>query len=305
MQLFQQLINGLTLGAIYALIALGYTMVYGVLRLINFAHGDIYMLGAYAGLFASGWFGINTVLETGGTPGFFPIVLVFLTSMAICAVVGVLIERLAYRPLRSSSRLAALITAIGVSMLLEYGGQAVFSPDPRQFPLLIPQTTLIDTELLDISLVQVLIIGVAFAMMLGLHLIINHTKIGRAMRAVSQDRIAASLMGINTDFVISFTFALGSVLAAAGGVLNSLYTPKIDPIMGLLVGMKAFVAAVLGGIGSVPGAVLGALLLGFAETATVAAGRSEYRDAIAFAILIAVLLLRPTGILGKSGAEKV
>lgn len=305
MQIFQQLVNGLTLGAIYALIALGYTMVYGVLRLINFAHGDVYMLGAYAGLFASGWFGINQVLETGGAPNFFSVALVFLAAMLICAIVGVLIERFAYRPLRSSPRLAALITAIGISMLLEFGGQAVFSPDPRQFPTLVPRTSVIDTANFDVSLVQLIIIGVAFFLMLLLQLIVTKTKIGRAMRAVAQDRTAASLMGINTDAIISFTFALGSALAAAGGVLSSIYTPKIDPLIGLMVGLKAFVAAVLGGIGSIPGAVLGGLLMGFAETATVAGGKSEYRDAIAFAILIGVLLLRPSGLLGKNTAEKV
>lgn len=305
MQFVQQFLNGLTLGAIYALIALGYTMVYGVMRLINFAHGDVYMLGAYAGMFAAGWFGINQVLASGAWPGLLPIVLVFVTSMAICALIGVLIERFAYRPLRNSSRLAALITAIGVSMLLEYGGQTVFSPDPRQFPMFVPPTILFRKGDLAVTLVQVLIVGLAFMLMLALQLIVNRTKVGRAMRAVSHDRVAASLMGININAIISFTFALGSALAAAGGVLNSLYTPKIDPLIGLMIGMKAFVAAVLGGIGSIPGAVLGGLLLGFAETATVAAGKSEYRDAIAFAILIGVLLLRPTGLLGKTKAEKV
>jgi len=305
MQIFQQLVNGLALGSIYALIALGYTMVYGVLRLINFAHGDVYMLGAYAGLFASGWFGVNHVLESGGAPSFYSVVLVFLAAMIICALVGVLIERFAYRPLRSSPRLAALITAIGISMLLEFGGQAIFSPDPRQFPTLVPRMSVIDTATFDVSLVQVIIIGVAFFLMISLQLIVSKTKIGRAMRAVAQDRTAASLMGINTDAIISFTFALGSALAAAGGVLSSIYTPKIDPLIGLMVGLKAFVAAVLGGIGSIPGAVLGGLLMGFAETATVAGGKSEYRDAIAFAILIGVLLLRPAGLLGKNTAEKV
>lgn len=305
MQFIQQLLNGFTLGAIYALIALGYTMVYGVLRLINFAHGDVYMLGAYAGMFAAGWFGVNRVLESGAFPGLLQIVMVFVTAMVICAVIGMIIERFAYRPLRNSSRLAVLITAIGISMLLEYGGQAVFSPDPRQFPPLIPPTVLMGDGQISITLVQVLIVVVAFALMLALQLIISKTKAGRAMRAVSHDRVAASLMGVNINAIISFTFALGSALAAAGGVLNSLYTPKIDPLIGLMIGMKAFVAAVLGGIGSIPGAVLGGLLLGFAETATVAAGKSEYRDAIAFAVLIGVLLLRPTGILGKTKAEKV
>ena len=305
MEFLQQCVNGLVQGSIYALIALGYTMVYGVLRLINFAHGDVYMLGAYAGLFASGWFGINRVLETGGAPSFLSVALVFLAAMIICALVGGLIERFAYRPLRSSPRLAALITAIGISMLLEFGGQAIFSPDPRQFPTLVPRVSVIDTATFDVSLVQVIIIGVAFLLMISLQLIVSKTKIGRAMRAVAQDRTAASLMGINTDAIISFTFALGSALAAAGGVLSSIYTPKIDPLIGLMVGLKAFVAAVLGGIGSIPGAVLGGLLMGFAETATVAGGKSEYRDAIAFAILIGVLLLRPAGLLGKNTSEKV
>jgi branched-chain amino acid transport system permease protein len=249
--------------------------------------------------------GAVVVINGGGHPGWGIVVAIFVIAMVACALAGVVIERFAYRPLRHQPRLAVLITAIGVSMLLEYGGQAVFSPDPRSFPALIPDIALINTSNFRLSLVQVVIVAVAILLMIGLQFIIMRTKIGSAMRAVSQDQTAAVLMGINTNAVIAFTFAIGSALAGAGGVLNSIYTPKIDPLMGLLIGIKAFVAAVLGGIGSVPGAVLGGLLMGFAETGVVAVGKSEYRDAIAFAILIIVLLLRPAGILGKSTAEKV
>lgn len=305
MVILQQCINGLALGAIYALIALGYTMVYGVMKLINFAHGDIYMLGAYAGMFAAGWLGVTAVINADGQPAWWLVIGIFVLAMAACALAGMLIERCAYRPLRHQPRLAALITAIGVSLLLEYGGQAVFSPAPRSFPALIPDIALINTGNFRLSLVQVVIVAVAILLMVGLEFIIKRTKIGSAMRAVSMDQTAAVLMGINVNRVIAFTFAIGSALAGAGGVLNSIYTPKIDPLMGLMVGLKAFVAAVLGGIGSVPGAVLGGLLMGFAETGVVAVGKSEYRDAIAFSILIIVLLWRPSGILGKSTTEKV
>lgn len=305
MVILQQCINGLALGAIYALIALGYTMVYGVMKLINFAHGDIYMLGAYAGMFAAGWLGVTAMINANGQPAWWLVIGIFVLAMAACALAGMLIERCAYRPLRHQPRLAALITAIGVSLLLEYGGQAVFSPAPRSFPALIPDIALINTGNFRLSLVQVVIVAVAILLMVGLEFIIKRTKIGSAMRAVSMDQTAAVLMGINVNRVIAFTFAIGSALAGAGGVLNSIYTPKIDPLMGLMVGLKAFVAAVLGGIGSVPGAVLGGLLMGFAETGVVAVGKSEYRDAIAFGILIIVLLWRPSGILGKSTTEKV
>ena len=309
MEILQQIVNGLTQGAIYALIALGYTMVYGVLRLINFAHGDVYMLGAYAGFYSAGWLGLTKRLNTEHPVYDFThwlfVALIFLFAMLSCAAIGLVLERFAYRPLRNSPRLAALITAIGVSLLLENGGQALFSPDPQPFPALIPSTNLINLPNFNLTLVQVTIIGVALLLMLGLQFIVTKTKMGRAMRAVSLDRSAASLMGINTDVVIAFTFALGSALAAAGGVLNSVYTPSIDPLMGLLVGLKAFVAAVLGGIGSIPGAVLGGLIMSGAETTVVAYGYSQYRDAIAFAILIVVLLVRPAGLMGRNVAEKV
>lgn len=300
----QQFVNALTLGAIYALIALGYTMVYGVLKLINFAHGDIYMLGAFGGLFASGALGVTTLINKGGAPNVLLIVAIFAISMLACALIGMTIERVAYRPLRASPRLTTLITAIGVSMLLQYGGQAI-SPDPQDFPALISDRAIIDTPHFTVSPIQISIILVSLGLMLLLQWIVAKTRLGRAMRAVSQDRAAASLMGINTDAIISFTFALGSALAAAAGILNAVYNPSIDPLMGLMVGLKAFVAAVLGGIGNIPGAVLGGLLMGFAESAVIAGGKSEYRDAIAFGILILVLIIRPAGLLGRSTPEKV
>lgn len=309
MLILQQIVNGLAQGAIYALIALGYTMVYGVLRLINFAHGDVYMLGAYGGVYAASWVGISA-LRLGQNPSFIQVALVFLIAMALCALVGAFIERFAYRPLRSSPRLTVLITAIGVSLLLENGGQAVFSSSYQGFPTLIPDHAILvlhgaNNSSFSLSLLQVVIVGVALALMLALQWIVSSTRLGRAMRAVSQDRAAASLMGINTDNVIAFTFALGSALAAAAGVLNSCYSPTIYPLMGILVGLKAFVAAVLGGIGSIPGAVLGGFLMAFAETLVVSLGGSSYVDAIAFVILIVVLLIRPSGLLGRTVPEKV
>ncbi|BCM89178.1 high-affinity branched-chain amino acid transport system permease protein LivH [Abditibacteriota bacterium] len=305
MEFLQQVANALTQGAIYALIALGYTLVYGVLRLINFAHGDVYMLGAFFGLFISRWTGALTLSQNNKSVPLWMTAVVFVGAMIGSALVGMVIERFAYRPLRTAPRLTALITAIGVSLLLEYGGQMAFSPDPQPFAALIAERNIIDTPSFSLSLVQLFIVGAALLLMLSLNFLIQKTKIGRAMRAVSIDRAAAQLMGIPTDRIIAFTFALGSGLAAAAGVLNSIYQPSIDPLMGVQVGLRAFVAAVLGGIGNIYGAVLGGLLMAFAETATVAVGLSRYRDAVAFAILILVLLVRPAGILGRNVAEKV
>ena len=305
MEFLQQVANALTQGSIYALIALGYTLVYGVLQLINFAHGDVYMLGAFFGLFISRWTGALSLSQTNKSVPLWMTALVFIGAMFGSALVGMLIERLAYRPLRAAPRLTALITAIGVSLLLEYGGQMAFSPDPQPFAALISGRNVVETSSFSLSLVQIFIVGAAFALMIALNFLIKKTKIGRAMRAVSIDRAAAQLMGIPTDRIIAFTFALGSALAAAAGVLNSIYQPSIDPLMGVQVGLRAFVAAVLGGIGNIYGAVLGGLLMAFAETATVAAGYSQYRDAVAFTILILVLLVRPAGILGRNVAEKV
>lgn len=305
MSYVQQFANALTQGCIYALIALGYTMVYGVLRLINFAHGDVYMLGAFFGLFISRWVGAAGLAREGDPVPIWMTACVFGGTMMLSALVGMLIEKLAYRPLRSAPRLTALITAIGVSLLLEYGGQLFFTANPQGFPALLPARDLLADPSVTFTTVKLFIVLAAFVLMVGLQLLISRTKVGRAMRAVSLDRSAAALMGINTDRIIAFTFALGGALAAAAGVLQALDQPKIDPLMGVNVGLRAFVAAVLGGIGSIPGAVLGGLLMAFAETGAVMAGLSSYRDAVAFAILIVVLLFKPSGILGRNVTEKV
>jgi branched-chain amino acid transport system permease protein len=294
----QQLINGLSLGAIYALIALGYTMVYGVLRLINFAHGDVYMLGAFAGYFLANAFTLDANPSIPGA------IAVTIGAMGICAVIGILIERLAYRPVRHHSRLTSLITAIGVSLLLEYGGQVVFGATPRFFPQMIRSQTYAVGDV-QITNQNLLIILVAVVVMFGLEFIVHRTRIGKAMRATSYNLSVAKLMGINTDSVIAFTFALGSALAGAGGVLVALALPRIDPLMGLMTGLKAFVAAVLGGIGSIPGAMLGGVLIGLTETWLGATRYSTYRDAVVFSVLILILLFRPAGLLGTAVKEKV
>jgi branched-chain amino acid transport system permease protein len=296
--LLQQIINGLSLGAIYALIALGYTMVYGVLRLINFAHGDVYMLGAFAGYYLANALGLD------GNPSVLWAIVVTMGAMAICAVIGMLIERLAYKPVRHHSRLTALITAIGVSLLLEYGGQVVFGATARFFPQMIESRTYAIGGV-QITNQNLLIIVVAVVVMFGLEYIVHRTRMGKAMRATSYNLSVAKLMGINTDRVIAFTFALGSALAAAGGVLVALAIPRIDPLMGLMTGLKAFVAAVLGGIGSIPGAMVGGVLIGLMETGLSATAYSTYRDAVAFAVLILILLVRPSGLFGSSVVEKV
>ena len=296
--LLQQIINGLSLGAIYALIALGYTMVYGVLRLINFAHGDVYMLGAFAGYYLANALGLD------GNPSVLWAIVVTMGAMAICAVIGIGIERLAYKPVRHHPRLTALITAIGVSLFLEYGGQVVFGATPRFFPQMIESRTYAVGDV-QITNQNLLIILVAIVVMFGLEFIVHRTRIGKAMRATSFNLPVAKLMGINTDRVIAFTFALGSALAAAGGVLVALAIPRIDPLMGLMTGLKAFVAAVLGGIGSIPGAMVGGVLIGLMETGLSATAYSTYRDAVAFGVLILILIVRPSGIFGSSIVEKV
>lgn len=294
----QQVINGLSLGAIYALIALGYTMVYGVLRLINFAHGDVYMLGAFAGYF------LANAMNLDADPSILGAIVVTMGSMAICACIGIIIERFAYRPVRQHSRLTSLITAIGVSLLLEYGGQVVFTANPRFFPQMIRSETY-SLGPVQITNQSLLIIVVSIILMFGLEFIVHKTKIGKAMRAVSHNLSVAKLMGINTDFVIAFTFALGSALAAAAGVMVALAIPKIDPLMGLMTGLKAFVAAVLGGIGSIPGAMLGGMIIGLMETWIGSTSYSTYRDAVAFGVLILILIVRPSGIMGSTTTEKV
>ena len=293
----QQLVNGLSLGSIYALIALGYTMVYGVLRLINFAHGDVYMVGAYVGYY------LSRKLQ-GSEPSIVSALLVMFGSMIACALLGIVIERLAYRPVRREARLTLLITAIGVSLFIENLAQLVFGPDPKFFPSLAPRADFIVAGV-RLTSEQITVIVVSFLLMLLLRFFIMKTRTGKAMRAVSFSLDAARLMGISTDWIISVTFALGSALAAAAGVLIGMQIPKIDPLMGIMYGLKAFVAAVLGGIGSIPGAVLGGLLIGTSEVMVVGYLSSTYREAIAFAILILVLILRPQGLLGRVTKEKV
>jgi branched-chain amino acid transport system permease protein len=294
-EFLQQLLNGLSLGAIYALIALGYTMVYGVLRFINFAHSDIFMVGAYLGYY------LGRLVPEGTLWGG---ILVLLAAMLGCALLGIVIERLAYRPLRHAPTLNVLITAIGVSLLLEYSGQRLFGAASRTFPAVFPVAHF-SLGGLVLSTNQLLVIIVAVLLMLGLQFVVHRTRIGTAMRAVSLNPQAAQLVGVNNDVVITFTFGLGSALAAAGGILYSLNYPSIDPLMGVMPGLKAFVAAVLGGIGNLPGAALGGLLLGTVETFVGGSQWSTYKDAIAFTILIAILLFRPAGLLGRFTVEKV
>ena len=298
-ELLQHIVDGVSLGAIYALIALGYTMVYGVLQLINFAHGDVFMLGSMIGWYASArWTGESQ------HPSILGAVAVTLLSMVLCGCVGFVIERLAYRPLRGAPKINSLITAIGVSFFLEYGGQYAFGPNPRAFGVL-PHRPPLHLFGITIGYVDVVTIVISVLLMVVLQRIVFHSRIGTAMRAVSWNPSVAALMGINIDFIISFTFVLGSVLAAVAGILYASKYPSVHPLMGLMPGLKAFVAAVLGGIGNVPGAMLGGLLLGLAEQLVSGYTSSSWRDAVAFGILILILLIKPSGLLGKGTAEKV
>ncbi|MDR0540571.1 MAG: branched-chain amino acid ABC transporter permease [Spirochaetaceae bacterium] len=294
MLIVQQLINGLSLGSIYALVALGYTMVYGIVLLINFAHGDILMVGAYAGFYALTFWGV--------TP--FGIIAAFVFAMLLCACMGAGIERFAYKPLRNAPRLNALITAIAVSLILQNAARVIpfIGPNPRQFPR--PAVYNIAVGGFSISNIQMIVIAVSALLMVALNYIVNKTRRGKAMRSVSFDMQAASLMGISVDATISFTFALGSMLAAAGGILYAFAYPQISPTMGTMPGLKAFIAAVFGGIGSIPGAMLGGILLGLAETFT-KSFNSQYADAISFSILIIILLIKPAGIMGAKTKVKV
>ena len=289
----QQLINGVSLGSIYALIALGYTMVYGIIKLINFAHGDIYMMGAFVAYFAVLYLGV----------GFFPALIL---AMLTCLVLGVLIERIAYKPLRNATRIAALITAIGMSFLLEYGMVFFVGAQSRAFPNILPSIRLeFFGGKVYITGKELLIYGVTIVLVVMLQFIVKKTKTGKAKRAVAYDRDAAMLMGVNIDNTISATFAIGSALAGAAGVLVAIYYSAINPLMGMTPGLKAFVAAVLGGIGIIPGAALGGLIMGLVETMVIAYGQSTYRDAVAFAILILILIIKPSGIMGTNTREKV
>ncbi len=300
--LLQNLLNGIAAGSIYALIALGYTMVYGILKLINFAHGDIFMLGSFAGYYGGRYLAGKVVGDSVASVGSAALVLIL--SMLICGLFGYLNERIAYRPLRNAPRVASLITAIGVSFFLEYGGQMVFGPDPKFFPTLI-EKRIINIGGITTTNYQLIVLIVALAFMALLQYVVYGTRFGRAMRAVSYNYETASLMGIPTDRIISMTFIIGSMLAGVAGILYGLSYPKIDPLMGIMPGLKAFVAAVLGGIGNVPGAMVGGLIIGVVEAFVGGSPFSSYRDAIAFVILIVILLFRPSGLFGKYQAEKV
>lgn len=299
---FQQLINGLALGYIYALIALGYTMVYGVLRFINFAHSDVMMLGSFAAFFLA-----PVIAHVFPPQSYTGAVAVIVLAAAICAALGILIELLAYRPLRNRPKLTVLITAIGVSLFIEYTCQhkGVFGAETRSFPKLFPER---DFQFggLSVNSNDIIILIVTTVLLAGLWFIVQHTKTGTAMRAVSFNDRAAALMGINVNRIISFTFGLGSALAAIAGIFYAMRAPGIEPLMGIQPGLRAFVAAVLGGIGNLPGAALGGLVLGLLETfAGGIPGLSNYRDGIAFAVLILILLFKPAGLLGKAQVEKV
>jgi branched-chain amino acid transport system permease protein len=292
MELVQQIINGISLGSIYALIALGYTMVYGIVKLINFAHGDIFMIGSFIGFYSI------TILNLG-------LFTALILSMVFCAIFGVLIERIAYKPLRNATRIAALITAIGVSLFIENGFIYIRGAQPVAYPGDVLPIKNIEWLGLTISSQSLSILGISIALMIILQLIVHKTKTGKAMRAVSLDYDAARLMGINVNNTISATFAIGSALAGAAGVIFGLYYIKIEPLMGIIPGLKAFIAAVLGGIGLIPGAMVGGLLLGVIESLVSAAGFSLWRDGVAFIVLILILIFRPSGLLGKNTKEKV
>ncbi len=290
MLLLSQILNGIQIGSIYALVALGYSLVYGIVKLINFAHGEIIMVGSYL-----------TFVMVSRT-GLSPYIAVPVTIFA-CAALGMGIEKLAYKPLRNAARLSLLITAIGISLLLQNLVQLIMSPNPLMFRNLFPGQ--ISMGGLNVSRVTLVTIVVSVIVMILLSILINKTRIGKAMRAVSEDNEAAKLMGININNTISFTFAIGSALAAVAAVLYSSAYSQLFPAMGSMLGLKAFVAAVLGGIGSIPGAVIGGFLIGLAETFTKAYISSTLADAIVFGILILVLVIKPTGIMGKNINEKV
>lgn len=291
MEFIQQLINGLALGSVYALLALGYTMVYGIIQLINFAHGEIYMIGAFAGFYSA------TTLKL-------PLIPTLLVAMAVSSLAGIIIEKIAYKPLRNSPRITLLITAIGVSLLLQNSMRILVGSDPKPFP------DLINAGALNIGAVQIqwktiLMFLVSALLVIVLQFIVYKTKLDKAMRAASQDIEAASLMGINVNNTISFTFALGSALAGIAGVLVAISYPSITPYIGVMPGLKSFVAAVLGGIGSIPGALVGGLLIGILETLSKAYISTSFSDAIVFGILILILLIKPSGLLGKKANVKV
>ncbi len=297
----QQLINGLALGAVYALIALGYTMVYGILQLINFAHGEVYMLGAYMGIIV---LGVLTAL--GMTAHSLPLALLITlaASMAFCAAYGAAIERLAYRPLRNATKLAPLISAVGMSIVLQNFVMLAQGKEYKNLPPLLPSEGF-SVFGAYVSPVQTFILGASILIMVGLHFFVAKTRLGKAMRATSEDRVMAGLVGININRVISATFMIGSALAAVAGVMVTLYYGVVHFFMGYLAGIKAFTAAVLGGIGSIPGAMVGGFVLGLIENFGASYLSSVYKDAFAFIVLIVTLIVRPSGLLGQKTVDKV
>ncbi len=297
----QQLINGLALGAVYALIALGYTMVYGILQLINFAHGEVYMLGAYLGIII---LGLLTYLGFTGYSLPLALLLTVVISMIFCAAYGAAIERVAYRPLRNASKLAPLISAVGMSIILQNFVMLAQGKEYKNLPPMLPSegVTILGA---NVSPVQIFILTASILIMFGLHYFVARTRLGKAMRATSQDRVMAGLVGINVNQVISITFMIGSALAAVAGVMVTLYYGVVHFFMGYLAGIKAFTAAVLGGIGSIPGAVLGGFMLGLIENFGASYISSVYKDAFAFIVLIIMLIIRPAGLLGQKELNKV
>ena len=297
--LFELLCGGLVKGSIYALIALGYTMVYGIIQLINFAHGEVYMIGAFVALIVAG------VLTLSGYSGLTVLLLAAVVAVVYAAAYGYTLEKLAYRPLRTAPRLSPLISAIGASIFLMNYVQLVQTPDFMPFPELIPEFGFMEAFVQYLSSADLVILVVTTLTMVALTVLIKYTRIGKAMRATQQDMIMARLVGINVDRVISWTFIIGSVLAAIGGVLIGSRTGQINSVIGFMAGIKAFTAAVLGGIGNIPGAVLGGLVLGVAETLGAGYISSAYEDVFAFGLLVLILILRPAGLLGKAVKQKV
>jgi branched-chain amino acid transport system permease protein len=301
---FQELVNGLTTGALYSLVALGFSMVYGVLKLLNFAHGDLYMIGAYIGFFVIQWFGGAQHL-TIAVP--LLLVIMFVLAAGLVGGLGVAIERFAYRPLRDAPRIAPLITAIGVSFFLESSALLLFGAQYRVYNTadFISLSSGIQIGSVTIDSVQILVLVLGVVLMTGLQLLVNRTRLGRQMRAVAADREAAEMLGINVNFVITATFFLGSALAGVAGIMGGLLFNQVTSTIGFIAGLKAFTAAVVGGIGSIPGAMLGGLFIGVAESFVTGYISSTYSNLIVFGILIVVMLLRPTGLLGRAQLQKV
>ena len=301
---FQELVNGITTGALYSLVALGFSMVYGVLKLLNFAHGDLYMVGAYVGFFVIQWFGGPSALTI---PVPLLLLVMFVLSAGLVGGLGVAIERFAYRPLRDAPRIAPLITAIGISFFLENAALLLFGAQFRVYNTadFISLSSGIQIGSVTIDSVQILVLALGLVLMVGLRELVNRTKLGKQLRAVAADREAAEMMGINVNFTISATFFLGSALAGVAGVMGGLLFNQVTPTIGFVVGLKAFTAAVVGGIGSIPGAMLGGLLIGVAESMITGYISSTYTNLFVFALLIVVMLVRPSGLLGQAQLQKV